>query len=173
MVASLEGMTTADAADAAVTIPVRLDFDSHAAAFAKAMGHLDHAATKELDRVDFDPKLRELVRIRASQINGCAYCIDRHTKDARAAGESEQRLYGLAAWRETPYFTARERAALAFTEAVTLLAGEHVPTADYAVAAAQFSPGEVAALLSLIVTINAWNAIGVTTRAWVPGSYQP
>jgi AhpD family alkylhydroperoxidase len=173
MLTSLEGMTTIDAADAADTIPVRLDFDAHAPAFAKAMGHLDHTATKELDRVDFDPKLRELVRIRASQINGCAYCIDMHTKDARAASESEQRLYGLAAWRETPYFTDRERAALAFTEAVTLLAGEHVPTADYAAVAAQFSPDEVAALLSLIVTINAWNTIAVTTRAWVPGSYQP
>jgi len=166
-------MTTPDTANAAVTIPVRLDFDSRAAAFAKAMGHLDHTATKELDRVDFDPKLRELVRIRASQINGCAYCIDMHTKDARAAGESEQRLYGLAAWRETPYFTASERAALAFTEAVTLLAGEHVPTGDYEAVAAQFSPDEVAALLSLIVTINAWNAIAVASRAWVPGSYQP
>jgi alkylhydroperoxidase family enzyme len=96
-----------------------------------------------------------------------------HTKDARAAGESDLRLYGLAAWRETPYFTARERAALAFTEAVTLLASEHVPTADYEAVAAQFSPDEVAALLSLIVTINAWNTIAVTTRAWVPGSYQP
>jgi AhpD family alkylhydroperoxidase len=173
MLASLKGMTTPATADAAVTIPVRLDFDSHAPAFAKAMDHLDHAATKELDRVDFDPKLRELVRVRASQLNGCAYCIDMHTKDGRAAGESEQRLYGLAAWRETPYFTARERAALAFTEAVTLLAGEHVPVADYQAVAAEFSPDEVAALLSLIVTINAWNAIGVTTRAWTPGSYQP
>ena len=84
------------------------------------MAHLDHAATKELDRVDFDPRLRELVRIRASQLNGCAYCIDMHTKDARAIGETEQRLYALPAWRETPYFTDRERAALAFTEAVTL-----------------------------------------------------
>jgi len=166
-------MTTTDTAYAAVTIPVRLDFDSHAAAFAKAMGHLDHTATKELDRVGFDPKLRELVRIRASQINGCAYCIDMHTKDAMAAGESELRLHGLAAWQETPYFTARERAALAFTEAVSLLAGEHVPTSDYDAVAAQFSPDEIAALLSLIVTINAWNAIGVATRAWLPGSYQP
>jgi AhpD family alkylhydroperoxidase len=98
------------------TIPVRLDFDAHAAAFAKAMAHLDRTATKELDRVDVDPRLRELIRVRASQLNGCAYCIDMHTKDARAIGETEQRLYGLAAWRETPYFTARERAALAFTE---------------------------------------------------------
>jgi len=155
------------------TIPARLDFDAHAAAFAKAMAHLDRTATKELDRVDFDPKLRELVRVRASQLNGCAYCIDMHTKDARAIGETEQRLHGLAAWPETPYFTARERAALAFTEAVTLVAGSHVPAADYDAVAAEFTADEVAALLSLIVTINAWNAISVATRAWVPGSYQP
>jgi alkylhydroperoxidase family enzyme len=96
-----------------------------------------------------------------------------HTKDARAAGEAEHRLYALPAWRETPFFTERERAALAFTEDVTLLAGEHVPAAAYDAVAVQFEPGEVAALLALIVTINAWNAIGVTTRAWLPGSYQP
>jgi AhpD family alkylhydroperoxidase len=158
---------------ATTSIPVRLDFDTHAPAFARAMGHLDHAATKELDRVDFDPKLRELVRIRASQLNGCAYCIDMHTKDARAAGETEQRLYGLAAWPEAPYYTARERAALAFTEAVTLVAETRVPAADYDAVAAEFAPDEVAALLSLIVTINAWNAIAVSSRAWVPGSYEP
>jgi AhpD family alkylhydroperoxidase len=165
-------MTTTDTASAAVTIPVRLDFDSHAAAFAKAMSHLDHTATRELDRVSFDPKLRELVRIRASQINGCAYCIDMHTKDARAIGETEQRIYGLTAWAETPYFTARERAALVFTEAVTLLADTHVPDRAYQAVAAEFSQQEVAALVSLIVAINAWNAIGVSTRTWVPGSYQ-
>jgi AhpD family alkylhydroperoxidase len=158
---------------AACTIPVRLDFDAHASDFARAMGHLDRAATKELDRAGIDPALRELIRIRASQLNGCAYCIDMHTKDARAIGETEQRIYGLAAWRETPYFTARERAALEFTEAVTLLADTHVPDRAYQAAAAQFSPQEVAALISLIVTINAWNAIGVSTRAWTPGSYQP
>ena len=112
-------------------------------------------------------------RLRASQLNGCAYCIDMHSKDARAIGESEQRLYALPAWRETPYFSARERAALAFTESVTLLAAGHVPAADYAVVAAEFGPDEIAALVSLIVTINAWNAIGVSTRAWTPGSYQP
>ena len=152
---------------------VRLDFDAHAATFAKAMAHLDHAATKELDRVEFDHRLRELVRIRASQLNGCAYCIDMHTKDARAVGETEQRIYALPAWRETPYFTARERAALAFTEAVTLLAQTHIPDAAYQEVAAEFSADEVGALVSLIVTINAWNAIGVATRAWEPGSYQP
>ncbi|HEX5479583.1 MAG TPA: carboxymuconolactone decarboxylase family protein [Dehalococcoidia bacterium] len=117
--------------------------------------------------------LLELVKTRASQINGCAYCIDMHTKDARAAGESEQRLYALPAWRETPFFTPRERAALAFTESVTLLARDHVPSEDYEAVAAQFEPDEVAALLALIVAINAWNTIGVATRAWRPGSYEP
>jgi AhpD family alkylhydroperoxidase len=167
--------TTENSTGAAGTaqIPVRLDFDAHAAGFARAMAHLDQAATKELDRAGIDPLLRELIRIRASQLNGCAYCIDMHTKDARAAGETEQRLYALPAWRETPFFTERERAALALTEDVTLMAGEHVPAAAYDRAASQLAPGEVAALLSLIITINAWNAIGVTTRAWVPGTYQP
>jgi AhpD family alkylhydroperoxidase len=154
------------------TIPVRLDFDSHAAGFARALAQLDQAAIKELDRVDFDSRLRELVRIRASQLNGCAYCIDMHTKDARAVGESEQRLYGITAWRDTPYFSERERAALAFTEAVTLMAGDHVPDAAYQAVAAHYSPDEVAALLALITTINAWNAIGVATHAWAPGSYE-
>jgi AhpD family alkylhydroperoxidase len=162
-------MTTTEATP---EIPVRLDFERHAAAFYRAMSHLDNAATKELDKVEFDPQLRELVRIRASQINGCAYCIDMHTKDARAIGETEQRIYALPAWRETPFFTEKERAALAFTESVTLLATDHVPTEDYDAVAARFSPEEVAALVSLIVAINAWNAIAVSTRAWAPGSYQ-
>jgi AhpD family alkylhydroperoxidase len=168
--------TTQTASDTSVHVPatpVRLDFDRHAAGFARAMAHLDKAATRELDAVDFDPRLRELVRVRASQLNGCAYCIDMHTKDARAIGESEQRLYALPAWRETPYFTDRERAALAFTESVTLMADDHVPSAAYDEVAAHFTADEMAALLSLIVTINAWNAIGVSTRAWEPGSYQP
>ena len=160
-------MTTTD------TIPVRLDFDSHAAAFSRALSHLDRAATKELDRVEFDPRLRELVRIRASQINGCAYCIDMHATDARAGGETEQRLYALPAWRETSFFSASERAALAFTEAVTLVAVDHVPAESYAAVAEHFSPDEIGALLSLIVVINAWNAVSVATRAWAPGSYEP
>jgi AhpD family alkylhydroperoxidase len=154
-------------------IPVRLDFDTHAAGFARAVAHLDRAATKELDAAGIDPLLRELVRVRASQLNGCAYCIDMHTKDARAAGETEQRLYALPAWRETPFYTNRERAALALTEDVTLMARDHVPAAAYEAAAEVLTPGEIAALLALIITINAWNAIGVTTRAWTPGSYQP
>ncbi|HEV7653472.1 MAG TPA: carboxymuconolactone decarboxylase family protein [Mycobacteriales bacterium] len=154
-------------------IPVRLDLDSAAPAFSRAMSHLDNAATKELDRVGIEPGLRELVRVRASQLNGCAYCIDMHSKDARAGGETEQRLYGLAAWRETPYFTGRERAALAFTESVTRLTETHVPDEDYAAVAEQFSPDEIGALVSLIVAINAWNALSVSTRAWTPGSYAP
>ena len=153
-------------------IETRLDFDAHAATFARAMAHLDNAATKELDRVDIDHTLRELLRIRASQINGCAYCIDMHSKDARAIGETEQRIYALPAWRETPFYTARERAALAFTEAVTLVANDHVPRAAYDAVAEHFTPDEVAALLSLIVTVNAWNMLSVATRAWAPGSYQ-
>ena len=154
-------------------IPIRLDFEQHATAFARAMGQLDRPATKELDRVDFDHRLRELVRVRASQLNGCAYCIDMHTKDARAIGETEQRLYALPAWAETPYFTERERAALAFTESVTLLARDHVPSRAYDAVAEHFTPDEIAALVSLITTINAWNTIAVSTRAWIPGSYQP
>ena len=165
--------TTQMTTHATITVPVRLDFDEHAAGFARAMAHLDRAAIKELDKVDFDPRLRELVRIRASQLNGCAYCVDMHTKDARAIGETEQRIYALPVWRETPFFSPRERAALAFTEDVTLAANTHVPDEAYQAVAAEYSPAEVGALLSLIVTINAWNAIGVATRAWEPGSYQP
>jgi AhpD family alkylhydroperoxidase len=151
-------------------IPVRLNFDTHAPIFSRAMNELDQAATAQLDKVDFDPKLRELVRLRASQLNGCAYCIDQHSRDARAAGETEQRLYALPAWRETPYFTDRERAALAFTETVTRVSETHVPAQAYDEVAAVFSEEESAALVSLIVTINAWNAIGVSTRTWEPGS---
>ena len=167
---NVQGMTTTESTP---QIPVRLDFEAHGSTFYKAMSHLDNAATKELDRVEFDPHLRELVRIRASQINGCAYCIDMHSKDARAIGETEQRIYSLPAWRETPFFTERERAALAFTESVTLVARDHVPTADYDAVAAHFTPDEIAALVSLITAINAWNTIAVSTRAWEPGSYQP
>ena len=167
---SVNGMTTTTTNS---SVPVRLEFDSHAPGFARALAKLDQAATEELDRVEFDPQLRELVRVRASQLNGCAYCIDMHSIDARAIGETEQRLYALPAWRETPFFTDRERSALGFTESVTLLAVNHVPTAEYAAVAAHFTADEIAALLALIVTINAWNAVGVSTRAWEPGSYQP
>jgi AhpD family alkylhydroperoxidase len=155
------------------TFTPRLDFDAAAQAFSQAMAHLDRAATKQLDSAGIEPRLRELIRIRASQLNGCAYCIDMHTKDARAIGETEQRIYALPAWRETGFFTGRERAALAFAESVTLLASTHVPDSDFEAVAAEFSPAEIGALLALIVTINSWNRIGVSARAWEPGSYQP
>jgi AhpD family alkylhydroperoxidase len=154
-------------------IPLRLDFEAAAPAYAKAMSHLDHSATKELDRADIDHRLRELLRIRVSQLNGCAYCVDMHTKDARAVGETEQRIYALPVWDEAPYFSSRERAALAFAEQVTLVSKTHVPAAAYDAVAAEFSPAEIAALVSLVVTVSAWNMISVATRAWVPGSYQP
>lgn len=149
----------------------RLDFDVHAATFSRALAHLDNAATKQLDDVDFDPRLRELVRIRVSQLNGCAYCVDMHSKDARAAGETEQRIYTLPAWRETPFFSESERAVLAFAESVTLMTEDHVPVAVFDGVAAHYGPDELAALVSLVVTISAWNAIGVSTRTWAPGSY--
>ncbi len=152
--------------------PVRLDFAAHAANFARSMSQLDKASVKQLDEVDFEPRLRELVRVRASQLNGCAYCVDTHTRDARAVGESEQRLYALAVWRETPFFTARERAVLAFTETVTCLSDTHVPEEEFQALAEHLGPDEIGALLALIVTINAWNAISVASRAWQPEPYE-
>jgi AhpD family alkylhydroperoxidase len=155
------------------TFTPRFDFDAAAPAFSQAMAHLDRAAIKELDKAGIEPRLRELIRIRASQLNGCAYCVDMHSKDARAIGETEQRVYALPVWRETTFFTSRERAALAFAESVTLAASTHVPDSDYEAVAAQFSPAEIGALIALIATINSWNRIGVSSRAWEPGSYQP
>jgi AhpD family alkylhydroperoxidase len=148
------------------TVPIRLDLDVHAAIFSKAMSHLDTASIKQLDDVNFDPKLRELARIRASQFHGCAYCVNTHSKDARSIGETEQRIFALPVWSETPLFTSRERAALAFTGSVTLLAESHVPPEAYDSVAEHFDSDEIGALLALIVTINAWNALAVASRAW-------
>jgi AhpD family alkylhydroperoxidase len=160
--------TTTQTSDVRHQVPVRLDVDAAVPSFSKAMSHLDTTATRELDRVGFPAGLRELVRLRASQINGCAYCVDTHAADAATAGESAQRVNAVAIWRESPFFTERERAALAFTESVTLVATTRVPTEDYDAVAAHWSPDEVGALLGLIVAINAWNAIAVSTRAWEP-----
>ena len=154
-------------------IPVRLDFDEHAATFSAALAHLDSAATKELDRAGIDHRLRELLRLRVSQLNGCAYCVDMHTQTARAVGETVQRLTALPVWAETPFFTDAERAALSFAEAIVRMADNHVPAAAFDSVAAHYPPGEIAALISLIVTVTAWNAIGVSTRTWEPGSYRP
>jgi AhpD family alkylhydroperoxidase len=116
--------------------------------------------------------LRELIRVRASQINGCAFCIDMHWKDARAAGESEERLYSLAAWRESPLYSDRERAALELCEAITLVADTHVPDDVWEQAAAEFDGGELANLVFAITAINAWNRLVISVRT-EPGHYQP
>lgn len=116
--------------------------------------------------------LYELVKTRASQINGCAYCIDMHTKDARAAGETEQRLYALSAWRETPFFSERERAALEWTEALTLISETDVPDALYEATRKHFDEKEMVALTMAIVAINGWNRLAISFRT-VPGSYKP
>ncbi|MBX6342449.1 MAG: carboxymuconolactone decarboxylase family protein [Thermomicrobiaceae bacterium] len=120
-----------------------------------------------------EPTLLELVKVRASQINGCAYCLDMHTKDARALGESEQRLYALSAWREAPFYTDRERAALAWTEALTLVAVDHVPDAVYEEARRHFTEKELVDLTVAVVAINGWNRLAIALRSPVPGSYQP
>ena len=119
-----------------------------------------------------EESLMDLVVTRASQINGCAFCLDMHTKDARAQGETEQRIYALSAWRETPFFTERERAALALTEAVTLVHDGQVPDDVYAEAAEVFDEQQVAALIWAATVINAYNRIAIATRM-VPGAYQP
>jgi AhpD family alkylhydroperoxidase len=119
-----------------------------------------------------EPSLMELVKTRASQLNGCAYCIDMHTRDARAAGETEQRLYGLSAWQETPFFTPRERAALAWTEALTNIQQGHAPDEIYEQARSEFDEPELARLTLAITYINAWNRIAIAFRA-EPGTYQP
>jgi AhpD family alkylhydroperoxidase len=133
----------------------------------RAMLALSHETAKLMD-----PRLFELVKIRASQLNGCAYCIDMHTKDARLAGETEQRIYALSAWRETPFFNARERAALEWTESVTRLGETHVPDDVHAAVAAVFDEDEIVALTFAVVVINAWNRLAVSFRV-PPGSYQP
>lgn len=123
-------------------------------------------------RCGLEPSLLELVKTRASQINGCAYCIDMHTKDARAAGETEQRLYALNAWRETPFFSDRERAALAWTEGVTEVSRTHVPDELFEETRRHFSDKELVDLTWAVTAINAWNRMAISFRA-VPGSYQP
>jgi AhpD family alkylhydroperoxidase len=137
----------------------RMDLKSLAPRVYKAMIALDAAAGEGLE-----PALKELVRVRASQLNGCVYCIDMHSTDARTGGETEQRLYALPAWPEAPYYTERERAALALTDAMTLLSEFHVPDDVYDHAAKHFGQPELAQLISLVLAINAWNRIGVTTR---------
>ncbi|MFB6843599.1 carboxymuconolactone decarboxylase family protein [Streptomyces sp. NPDC056373] len=129
-----------------------------------AMGSLHAAAVSAAQDAKLEPELLELVRVRASQINGCAFCLDLHTRDARAQGEEERRLHTLNAWREAPFYTERERAALALTEAVTLVHDGRVPDAVYAEAAAVFDENQIAALIWAATVINAYNRIAISTR---------
>jgi len=128
---------------------------------------------KNLKNSGLEHSLIELVKTRASQINGCAYCIHMHTKDARANGESEERLYLLSAWRESPLYSDRERAALAWTESLTRIADGHVPEAVYDRVRSHFSEKEIADLTYAVATINAWNRLGIALRAPEAGSYKP
>jgi AhpD family alkylhydroperoxidase len=132
-----------------------------------AMRTLDQYVTQS----GLEPELLDLVKIRASQLNGCAYCVDMHTKDARARGEGEQRLYALPVWHETPFFTDRERAALAWTEAITLLAGHRVTDELYHAGRQHFSEKQLVDLTMAIIAINGWNRLSVAFRT-VPGTYQ-
>jgi AhpD family alkylhydroperoxidase len=147
---------------------VRLNYGRVAQGVYRAMDALDtYLATCGLEE-----SLVHLVSLRASQINGCAYCLDMHWKDLRAIGESEQRLYSLDAWQECPYYSERERAALAWTEAVTLIADGRASDSDYAVARSQFTEKELADLTLVVATINAWNRLSIAGRL-SPGTYQP
>jgi AhpD family alkylhydroperoxidase len=138
----------------------RTDFYKASPDALKAMIALEGAVNK----LGLENSLLDLVKLRASQINGCAFCVDLHSSDARKAGESERRLYAVAVWREAPFFTERERAALAWTEAVTLISQTHAPDADYAALQSQFSAAEQVNLTVAIATINSWNRLAIGFR---------
>ena len=146
----------------------RLDYAKLAPEAARAM----YGVEKYIAGCGLEHPLLELIKIRASQINGCAFCIDMHTKDARAAGETEQRIFALSAWRETPFFTDRERAALAWAETVTRISDSGVPDDCYSEVRQQFSEKEIVDLTWAVGAINAWNRIAISFRS-VPGAYQP
>ena len=144
----------------------------NAAGYIKSgLGQAMLALQHQVETSGLEHSLLELVKIRTSQINGCAYCLDMHTKDARALGETEQRLYALSAWRETPFFSDRERAALEWTEAVTRVSEGHVPDAVYKAVAPHFKEAELVALTFAVVAINSWNRLAISFRA-VPGTCQ-
>ncbi|MFW9270459.1 carboxymuconolactone decarboxylase family protein [Pseudomonas sp. NR3] len=138
----------------------RIDFYAASPDAYKAMLALENAVS----RLGLEKSLIELVKLRASQINGCAFCIDMHTADARKDGETERRLYAVTAWREAPFFTGRERAALAWTEALTRLSETHAPDADYALLNEHFTPKEMVDLTVAINAINGWNRLAVGFR---------
>ncbi|MES2223286.1 MAG: carboxymuconolactone decarboxylase family protein [Acidobacteriota bacterium] len=146
----------------------RLDYAKASPEAFKAMVQMEGVVR----RSGIDPHLLELIKIRASQLNGCAYCIDMHTKDARFKGETEQRIYSLDAWRETPFYTEKERAALAWTEAITNIQIGHAPEAVYEELSKNFGEEERVNITLAITTINAWNRIAIGFRL-VPGNYEP
>src|ERR671935_1866917 len=146
----------------------RIDFENATPGAMKVMLGLEDYVRS----TDIEPASLELVRLRASYLNGCAFCVDMHTKDARASGESEQRLFAVPVWRETPFFTPRERAALAWTEAVTELGRSGVPDPLFEEARRHFTDAELVNLTMAIIAINGWNRLAVSFRA-EPGSYQP
>jgi AhpD family alkylhydroperoxidase len=146
----------------------RFDYRNEAPGLYKAMLGLE----QYLKACGLEERLLHLLKLRASQINGCAYCIDMHWKDLRALGETEQRLYSLDAWRECPFYTDRERAALTWTEAVTLITNGHVPDDVYESVRLHFTAKEISDLTLLVVTINGWNRLSIAART-EPGTYQP
>jgi AhpD family alkylhydroperoxidase len=146
----------------------RIDYTKYAQDAQKSLFGLE----KYLATCGLDHKLIHLLKLRASQINGCAFCIDMHSKDARALGETEQRLYELNAWRETPFYTDKERAALEWTEAVTLVSQTHVPDVVFDQLKKHFSDKEIVDLTLLAAVINSWNRLAIAMRT-VPGTYQP
>lgn len=146
----------------------RINYSKAASGAYKAMSGLE----TYLAGCSLEPSLKELVKMSASLINGCAYCIDMHSQDARAQGETEQRLYALSAWRETPFFSERERAALLWTEKLTLISLDHVPDEVFEEVRPHFTDQELADLTLVITTINAWNRIAISFRM-APGQYKP
>jgi AhpD family alkylhydroperoxidase len=146
----------------------RLNYMRVAADAFRAMRGLE----EYLHRCGLEERLLHLIKLRASQINGCAYCLDMHWKDLRAIGETEQRMYSLDAWEESPYYNDRERAALAWTEAVTRVSEGHVPDEVYQHVRKHFGEKELADLTVAVATINAWNRLSIAGRA-TPGTYQP
>jgi AhpD family alkylhydroperoxidase len=150
------------------TMQPRLDYQQASPKGVQAMFQLERSVRES----GLEPKLLELIKTRASQMNGCAYCIDMHTKDARAHGETEQRLFALSAWREAPFFTEKERAALKWTEAITDIQRGHAADDVFEEVRKHFADAELMSLTLAITTINAWNRIAIAFRL-VPGSYQP
>lgn len=144
----------------------------NAAQLAPAGYHAMIGLETYLKQCGLEHGLIHLIKLRVSQINGCAYCIDMHWKDARALGETEQRLYGLDAWEESPYYTDRERAALAWAETVTNVSKTHIPDAAYEAVRKQFKEKELVDLTLVVSTINAWNRLAISFRS-TPGKYQP